>query len=190
MLLAIRCGVSPERLGIRPEGVLSGARTGLVSAGSLAAAIAVAVAVPATRPPFLKERVALAGGVPFQVLVRIPLGTALAEELIFRAALLGLFLRRHEGVTAAALSSAVFGLWHLTPGLAQLRTDASGDLPGDGRLQRPTAVIGTVLATAAAGFAFALLRLSSGSVLAPSMAHAAANAFAFLGGRLASRLTA
>ena len=54
--------------------------------------------VPATRGFFQDER-ARGGGarhVLFETLVRIPLGTALPEEVIFRGSLLGLFTQRHS----------------------------------------------------------------------------------------------
>jgi membrane protease YdiL (CAAX protease family) len=47
-------------------------------------------------------------------------------------------------------------------------------------------VLGTIAATTAAGIVFALLRLRSGSLLAPVLAHVATNSFAYLGAAGAS----
>ena len=185
ILLARRCGATWDDMGTRPDRLAGGLRLGLLSAVPLAAAAAVGVAVPATRRLFLDERVVASSDVLSKVLVRIPIGTALGEEVIFRGALLGLFLRRHGPVAATVLTSAVFGLWHVLPGLDQVRTNPAGAYVAGDHVKTAGWGAGTILVSGVAGLALAWLRLRSGSVLAPVIAHAAANGFGFLGGRLA-----
>ena len=55
------------------------------------------------------------GGLIYQTAVRIPLGTALFEELLFRGLLYGAFLRVSGHRGAILGSSAVFGVWHVRP---------------------------------------------------------------------------
>ena len=51
----------------------------------------------------------------FNPLVRIPFGTVLLEETLFRGVLLALALRRWSVATAVIVTSAIFGLWHVVP---------------------------------------------------------------------------
>ncbi len=89
------------------------------------------MAIPWSRRFFLDADVVNAntGRALYDMLVRIPLGTALAEELLFRGALLGLFMRRHRAGTAVALSSALFGLWHVSPTLSSLASNPAASAP-------------------------------------------------------------
>jgi CAAX protease family protein len=109
-------------------------------------------------------------------LVVVPLGTVLPEELAFRGLLLALLGRGH-GVRAATLaSSGLFGLWHVLPSLGGGAANAAiaGAVGGDagGTLLR---VVVTVCFTFAAGVVLCVLRLRSGSLLAPVLAHWAVN---------------
>jgi uncharacterized protein len=110
----------------------------------------------------------------FETLVRIPLETALAEEVIFRGVLLALGLRSRSRGWAIVTSSVLFGLWHVVPRLGAPARDAYG---------RPdaSATAAVFATTAIAGAGFAWLRLRAGSVLAPVLAHAALNMAAFAG---------
>jgi membrane protease YdiL (CAAX protease family) len=123
----------------------------------------------------------------YALFVRIPLGTALPEEVIFRGALLGLFARRHSRLKATAMTSALFGLWHIAPTLDRLETNAA--LRGKTRLQKAGWVALTVGVTTVTGFALSFLRFRSRSVVAPWFAHSAANGTGYLAGWLAARLS-
>ena len=67
----------------------------------------------------------------FETFVRIPLETALAEEIIFRGVLLGLGLRSRYAVGAVVSSSIWFGLWHVYPTLGSLGRGGGGGVVGD-----------------------------------------------------------
>jgi membrane protease YdiL (CAAX protease family) len=148
--------------------------------------VAAGVAIPATRRYFVDQRVigVGAGTTAFDLLVRIPIGTAVSEELIFRGAVLGVALRHRTPMAAVALASAMFGLWHVFPTLDTLHLNPAGSLVEGSALKTAGAVVGTVAVTAAAGVGFCWLRLRANSIAAPIIAHGVLNAAAFLGGRL------
>jgi uncharacterized protein len=111
------------------------------------------------------------GQLAYAVLVRIPLGTALFEEVAFRGVLLAAFLRATTTSRAVVLSSVVFGLWHVAPTIVALRLN----LVAPGSVEGLLAIVGGVLATTVGGALFTWLRLRSGSLLAPLLAHWAVN---------------
>lgn len=164
-------GLTRDRLG---PGVVVGGTVALV----VAAGLLVAVRVPALAPLLADERAAgLSGwGLGYAAAVRIPLGTAVAEELVFRGVLIAAFAQRLRLWHAVLASSTVFGLWHIGPTVALLEVNAVPVGPGGAAL----AVAGSVVATTAAGIGFWLLRRWSGSLLAPIVAHSATNSLALL----------
>jgi membrane protease YdiL (CAAX protease family) len=149
----------------------------------VAAGYGIAVAVPALRPLLRDARIAAMDGAQLahQALVRVPFGTVLWEEVAFRGVLLAAGARVLSLPAATAVSSAVFGIWHIRPTLDAL---AANDVDGG-----PVAVALACLGTAAAGVAFTLLRLRSGSLLAPAMLHAATNSLGTLAAAAAFRLS-
>lgn len=123
----------------------------------------------------------------FQALVRIPLGTALVEEVAFRGvlpALLGAPDRPRW--FPAAVSSLLFGLWHVLPSL-----HLAGANQGAGRLAGrvgPAGIpIAAVAATTAAGAVLHGLRQHGRHLASPVLVHLAANLSGFVGARLADR---
>ncbi len=128
-----------------------------------------------------------AGQIAFSVLVFIPLHTVLLEELLFRGAMLGYFLKRHSQNVAIISSSLLFGLWHILPslGLAESSRTLSTTL-GTEYSAHIISVIGAVVATSVAGVVFCLLRIRSKSLVAPIIAHWSINAGALLFASLAS----
>ncbi len=101
----------------RPVGV------GLLLVATTGLALAIGMILPGTRDAFLDRRVAGTSVwmMLFQVLIRIPLGTVLLEEIAFRGVLPTLFGRnpavgwKWKPVLA---SSFLFGLWHVLPSSA------------------------------------------------------------------------
>jgi uncharacterized protein len=185
---ARRAGVSVAALGLAPDRVRSGVRVGLAVGAPIVAGIGVASRLRATSGYFDDARVMQAGPrrVVYEAAVRIPIATALGEELIFRGALLGLFRRKHSTAAAVAASSLLFGLWHVLPTLEGLALNPPAE--GDHTTRHKIGVVaGTVAATAAAGVGFSLLRIRSGSVLAPVVVHAAINSSAFIAARRSPR---
>jgi membrane protease YdiL (CAAX protease family) len=186
---ARRAGCSRGDLGINPDDAASGLRVGLAAGAVAGGAVALGAALPVTGRFFHDRRV---GGVgrreaAYHLAVRIPLATALAEEIQFRGVLLALLRRRHPPATAALWTSLLFGASHVLPTIDHYQGNPVSGLAADLGRGRQLAVLATALSTTAAGAAFAWLRLRSGSVLAPTLAHAAVNVSAYLAGRRAVR---
>jgi membrane protease YdiL (CAAX protease family) len=177
-------GASPSELGLSRANAGRGTRIGLIAAVPLAAASAAAVVNPRTRRLLADEKITgtSPGEAVFETLVRIPLETALSEEVIFRGVLLGLGSRSRSRGWAVVTSSMLFGLWHAVSALGAPERSATSR-PG-ARSTASTAAV--VAATAMAGAGFAWLRLRAGSVLAPTLAHAALNMAAFASVRTTS----
>ena len=128
--------------------------------------------------------------VAYHGLVRIPLATAIAEELLFRSALLGVGLRRGAQWRAIVSTSVLFGLWHVVPALRSHDANPHAAQLADRAGGRSATVVATTAITAMAGAGLAMLRLRSRSVAAPIVAHAAINGGALLGSAVATRLSA
>jgi uncharacterized protein len=184
--LARQSGASFADLGLSADKLSAGARAGFAVAAPIVAGIGVAARTPMTRPYFDDARVLRASRrrAAYETAIRIPIGTALGEELLFRGALLGLLERRYSTARAVALSSLLFGLWHVLPAMHSAAENRQDDDDG-GPMRTIGLVAGTVAATTAAGVGFALLRLRSGSLLTPVIVHAAVNSSAFMAARSA-----
>ncbi len=178
-------GLAGPELGLGRAELRRGARIGVLAAVPVVAGVSAALATPHARRLLADEKITgtAPGEAAFETFVRIPLETALSEEVIFRGVLLGLALRNRSTLGAVVSSSLWFGLWHVYPTVGSLDRGAGGPGAG-GPAARAGATAGVVAATAAAGLGFAGLRLASGSVAAPVLAHAALNMAAFAGVRL------
>ena len=193
---AAMCGIgraaarlSWSDLGLGQAEASRGFRIGSRSSLMSAALVAAAAAAPRTRRFFADERILRSspGAAVYEVCVRIPLATALPEEVIFRGVLLSVLSRSHSAATAIAWTSALFGLWHVLPTLDTVRTNPIKEALPEGWFGYATAAGAAIPATAATGALFALLRNRSGSVVAPFLMHTTINATAYVGGRLTSR---
>ena len=186
LAIARGAGISWAELGLGRDELGRGVRTGAVAGACAAGAMFAGAAWPGTRSLFLDERAApdRDGGLAAE-LARITLAAVPAEELIYRSALLGLLLGDGGRRGAVAWSSLLFGVSHVLPTLSSMsRTALSGHLARR-PLRQAAFVGGNVAVTGLAGAVFAWLRLRSGSVVAPLLAHAALNDAALLAGRFA-----
>ncbi|WP_188191044.1 CPBP family intramembrane glutamic endopeptidase [Nonomuraea sp. SYSU D8015] len=188
--MARRSGLSWEELGFEHG------RRGALAGGALAAAVATAYTVgishPRTRPLFHDER-ALSlsrARVLEEALVQVPFGTVLLEEVGFRGALYAMLRQRRGTITATAVSSTLFGLWHILPAIDMARANpalgalTAGESPH--HLDTARVVAGSVVSTAAAGVLFCELRRHRG-LLAPVMLHLATNSLGYLFARIAAK---
>ena len=180
LLLARSAGLSWEQLGLGMGALVAGLIWGAVAVGLVAGAYAVGLAVPAIRRLFLdvRHRVGPARAARRALLV-VPLGVVVLEEVAFRGVLWGLLEVEHGAAWAGAVSSVLFGAWHVLPAVDAARATNDGDEPvSRGTLVRQVA--GTVLFTTVAGLVFALLRQQSGSLLSPFLLHWATNGLGIL----------
>lgn len=178
---ARRAGFGWTDLGLGPRAWRAGLWWGLAAMAVVAAVLVVGVLLADRVPPVAAllddERARLpAERLAFVALVRIPFGTALFEEVVFRGLLLAAWLRITSTARAVWWSSAVFGVWHVAPTMVALELNGVDPLSGAGA----GAVLGAVAITTVAGIGFTWLRLRSGSLLAPILAHIATNSFALL----------
>jgi uncharacterized protein len=176
-------GLTAADLGVGP-GRWGPGRLGWTLAGVTAAGWALAAVVPAARPALADQRVAGLGGreAVYQAVVRIPVGTVLWEEVAFRGVLQAALRRMMPEPAAIAVTSGVFGLWHIRPTAGALRVNG---LAG-GRRQAVTGVAAGVAVTTAGGVLFSWLRARSGRLAAPVLLHLTINC----GGLLAARAVA
>lgn len=162
-------GLSARQLG---AGLRWGGAAFVIVAGAIGIGVVLADVVAPIGALLSDQRAAgFADDVWFVALVRIPLGTAVFEEVAFRGVLLAAAMRWLSTWRAVGLSSVAFGLWHIAPTMVALDLNqiAVGSVEG------VAAIAGAVVVTTVAGVAFCWLRIRSGSLLAPILAHVATN---------------
>lgn len=120
----------------------------------------------------------------YHVLARIPLGTAVAEEVLFRGVLFAVW--RDAGISslgAALFASLAFGLWHVSPTVLGIRIN---DPQASGH-KLWAAVAGAVLLTTVAGLGLTWLRLRTGGLITPIVLHGGINSVSALAGVMVGR---
>jgi uncharacterized protein len=159
-------------LGLARAAGPAGLGWGAAAAGLVGAAYLLALLVAPVREALPEGGGGVGRAALGTVLVVIPLGTVLPEELAFRGLLPALLGRRYGLRAAILLSSGLFGLWHVVAALGggAANTAIAGVVGADaaGTVAR---VVVTVVFTSAAGVVLCWLRLRSGSLLAPMLAH-------------------
>ncbi|MGI9615730.1 MAG: CPBP family intramembrane glutamic endopeptidase [Acidimicrobiales bacterium] len=181
--LAVWGGAGAADLGVRGRDVGSGAVWGLGVGGVAGVLILIASRLPPADGFFSDDRFSdlSTSDLVVEVLVRVPFSTALFEELLFRGVLLGLLLMVTSRGTAIALSSLLFGLWHVLTG-----GDFADSNSGLASTSASTVILANVLVTAVAGVPLGWLRMRSKSLLAPTLVHASVNSVALV---VAARLS-
>lgn len=159
--VALVAELSPADLGLSRSALPAGLRLGGMAFGLVTLAVAAAGAAGALSD----DRVDVTlGQMLLRVLVVIPLATVIMEELAFRGALHALLLRTGGPRWAWVGGAVLFGLWHVFPAWRS----ATG-----------LTAAATMVATTVAGAVFLWLRVRSGSLLAPALAHLATNSVTF-----------
>lgn len=177
LVLARRAGLDEAALGLERTELGRGLRWGSTSAAVIAVIVASGAAVADAVAPVAAllddDRAALPPReVAAAALVRIPLGTALFEEVAFRAVLAAACRRAMTPPRATIWSNLVFGLWHVAPTIVTLRINRADPWSRTG----VATVAMAVAATTAGGALLDALRTRSGSLAAPVLAHWAVNA--------------
>jgi membrane protease YdiL (CAAX protease family) len=178
IFVARHAGTTWTELGMRRDTVARGLVVGGAVALVVVAAIVIAALMPWARDVFEDERIVEGslGLSLYHALVRIPIGTALYEEVLFRGVVFGMLSRRFSVLVAAIGSSALFGVWHVLPALDAIETNPLGQAMGG--FVAP--VLAAMLSTAVVGMGFVWLRLYARSIVAPILVHVAANSTAVL----------
>lgn len=157
---------SPRELGLSTGHIPRGVRVGVLASAVPAASLVLAAAIPSvhSRVRAHAQRKKLGEW----ILLQIPAGTVLAEELMFRSVLSAVLQSAWPCKQAMAVHAATFGLWHMHP------ARAAGDN-----------MFGTVAVTGASAVLFEELRARGDSVLSPALLHLTVN----VGGALLSGST-
>lgn len=172
---AVATGLAPAS--IVGDDPAAGVAAGLGIAAAAAAAFATLVGLsrrhPSIRRALADQRAADMSPptLAWHIVVRIPLGTVMLEEVAFRGVLLAAFVGPLGTTGAVVASSVAFGLWHIGPTIPTLRTNRITD-----PARTVLGVAGAVVVTTVGGVALCALRLASASLVAPALGHWAINA--------------
>ncbi|MFF8607197.1 CPBP family intramembrane glutamic endopeptidase [Streptomyces sp. NPDC015346] len=183
LLIARVSGLTADDLGLGRDSVRRGLRWGLILAAAVVTVYLAGLAVPFTRDAFQDQRAAglTAGELVYRVLVRVPLGTVLLEEIAFRGVLWAMVERRWGHLWATTLSSFLFGLWHVLPSRGLTRANAAAEaLFGTGPAGVALSVGAAVVGTALAGVLLCELRRRSRSLIPPMALHCALNSTGYV----------
>lgn len=190
LLVAHRAGAGPVAVGLgirhwhRPVGI------GMLLAALTALVFATGMLIPGVRQAFVDTRAASSSvwTMLYQVLIRIPLGTVVIEEVAFRGVLPALMgaspaIRWRWGPVLDA--SLLFGLWHILPsiGIATGNEAVRNALGGD---QLVTTLLAVGSMTLAGVLLCALARLGKG-IKTTMLLHWATNSLRFVAAWLVMR---
>ena len=165
-------GLTAADLGLARSTWPAGLRWGAAAAALVGTAYALAYVTGPVREALPDGEGGLGRSALWTVLVVIPLGTVLPEELAFRGLLLALLGRRYGLLAAILLSSGLFGLWHVVPSLGGGTATATiASVVGADAAGTVVRVVVTVVFTSLAGVLLCAVRLRSGSLVAPVLAH-------------------
>jgi uncharacterized protein len=188
MLLAlIRAALPWADVGLGRGALAGGVRWALLLVALVAGGYLLGVALAPIRALFRDRRVEQVRrrDVAYQVLVRIPLGTVVLEEVAFRGVLYGLVWHLSGPVLATVVSCALFGLWHVLPALDLVKLNRVAGRAFDA--YPALFVAAAVLAAMLAGLVLCELRRHTGSLLPGIALHWATNGLGYLTGVLISR---
>lgn len=176
--VARRGGTTWAAMGMSRQGLRRGIVVGAVVGSVVVAFFVAATLSPAARDAFRDQRIVEGSTVLslYHALFRIPFGTALYEEVLFRGVIFGMLARRTSVLGAAIWSSLLFGVWHVLPALDAIETNPIADALGGSW----EAVVAAVVSTFGAGMVFVWIRLYAGSIVAPVIVHVASNSTAIL----------
>lgn len=169
--VAVAAGLGTADLGLHRSTLGAGLRLG----GAAFTLVTVVVLLLGLAGALTDDRAGVStGSMLVRVLVVIPLGTVLVEELAFRGTLHALLDRVGGPRWTWVAGALLFGLWHVFPAWRGGSVDT--DLAEVGRVATTAA---TLAATTVAGVVFVWLRVRSDSLVAPVLAHLATNSVTF-----------
>lgn len=174
---ARRRGHTFHELGLHPRTLLRGTLVGLAAAATVFGAVALGWLVTRGYP----QSAGLAAtqtdvgplGLAFEVLVRIPIGTALVEAIVFHGVLFAAVQRVRSTAAAVVVTSITFGLWHIGPTLRELRETGAV-------LDPVFTITGMVGITMLGGVVFGVMRLLGKNLVAAALTHWSMNAAGLL----------
>jgi uncharacterized protein len=183
--LARRSGCTTADLGLDSRHLRRSLTVGEAGAGIVASAYAFVLLTQIGKEMLHDERATSADSstARWVLLTRIPLGTVLAEEVMFRGVLPALFTSSTgPNWLSGTVSSLMFGLWHVLPAreLVRANKDAGRFL---GAAPAGRAVGLAVMIATLAGGVLHFLRRRTGHLAAPVAVHLAVNEFGYVAAR-------
>lgn len=191
IIVGLAFGMDWTNMGLSVTHILPGLFVAIIASVIITVATLLIAAIPFLRHYFLGENLSNASGklVAFEATIRIPLGTALVEEVLFRGVLLGILLMHHSTLVSLVIAAIIFGLWHIFPTINSIEDNAAIAKAMQHKKGRQYgSVIGVIIITATAGLIFGWLRIIAGSILAPWLVHWSINASGVLGIAVAKKL--
>ena len=171
--------LSWDDVGLSPRSLGPGLRWGVALAAVVAAGVGIGLLVLGHRFPSEDVEGLGAGGLLVQVLVRVPVGTAVPEETLFRGVLFAVWSRNRSTAIGVVASSVTFGLWHVGATIAQLHSAGhSVSIPP---------IAAAVAFTAVAGAGLVWVRARTNGIWAGILIHWAANSLVLIAAWLARR---
>lgn len=182
LVMARYAGLGFDELGMDPRRLRKSAQVGAI--GTAAVATAYGAMVVSGRADGLFEDRRLASlsqrDALWHLMVRIPLGTAFAEEVAFRGVLPALLKSsRIPSRVSSTIAAVLFGLWHVLPSHEQARANRSGGVGHSGG-----AVAVAVVTTTLAGSFLHRVGARAGHLAAPIALHLATNGLGLLAVRI------
>lgn len=190
LVIARRAGTTWTSMGLRRDRATRGLKLGAVIVAGVIMAMILGLVLSSFNEILRDERFveSSVGLLLFHALIRIPLGTALYEEVLFRGVIFGMLVRRYSPLKAAISSSFLFGLWHILPVLDAMQTNPAGTRFSG--LSGATVAVGLAVAgTFLAGLIFTWIRLLANSILASVIVHIGTNSTAIIAAIIAVHLT-
>jgi uncharacterized protein len=187
--LARSSGCHAAEMGGDPRCLRRGLEVGGAGAGFVAAAYGMALRSHVGADLFRDDRVTMIGTTTalWHLLMRIPLGTVLTEEVAFRGVLPALLTSSSRPVwLPGTLSSMLFGLWHVLPSRELPRANL-GVRRAIGETASGHVVALAVGVTTLGGGVLHCLRQWTGHLVSPVAVHLATNMLGFLAARLTGR---
>lgn len=190
LVIARRAGTTWTSMGLRRDRAKRGAVLGIGIVAGVIAFMLIALSLSSATDVLRDERFVESsiGLLLFHALIRIPLGTALYEEVLFRGVIFGMLVRRYTPLKAAIWSSLLFGLWHILPVLDAMTTNPVG-ARFSGVSGAAVAVLVAVAGTFLAGLVFIWIRLVANSVLSSVIVHIGTNSTAIIAAIVVVHLT-
>lgn len=182
-----KCKVSFARIGFAKSSITKGLVYGLAGTAIVVVVLSLAYALLPTL--FIDSRYnKTTQELLWLLVVFIPFHTVLFEEVLFRGFIYTYANNKKGHSYASIYSSLLFGLWHIGSSLALFRS--SQTVQNSVGAQQNAGILitlGTIVATASAGYIFCYVKNKSNSLVAPIVLHWGINAsaafFAFLANR-------
>jgi len=190
IIIGLAFGMTWANMGLDIAHILPGFFVAVAATIVITVATLLIATVPFLRRYFLGENLANASGklIAFETAIRIPFGTALVEEILFRGVLLGILLLHNSTIVALGIAALIFGLWHIFPTITSIENNASINKALKNSHHKYGSIFGVIIVTSIAGILFGWLRIISGSILAPWLVHWSINASGVLGISFAKKL--